>query len=160
MTSTRKTVSTNDAPAAIGPYSQAVRAGELLFTSGQIPLKPDGSLETGDIAAQTRQVLTNLRAVLEAGGSRLGRVVKCTCFLKDMNHFSRMNEVYAEFFPDAPPSPGAPSRLPGCPETCLSKLRRWRWLVSANSEREEPCTPRRPRKAARRRVAPAARRAP
>ena len=114
MTSTRKTVSTDDAPAAIGPYSQAVRVGDLLFTSGQIPLKPDGSLETGDIAAQTRQVLRNLRAVLEAGGSSLGQVVKCTCFLKDMNHFAQMNEVYAEFFPDAPPARSAVevARLP------------------------------------------------
>ena len=114
MTSTRKTVSTSDAPAAIGPYSQAVRVGELLFTSGQIPLLPDGSLETGDIAAQTRRVLDNLRAVLEAGGSSLGQVVKCTCFLKDMNHFTQMNEVYAEFFPDAPPARSAVevARLP------------------------------------------------
>ena len=110
----RTVVSTEKAPAAIGPYSQAVRAGDLLFTSGQIPLKPDGSLETGDVAAQTRRVLENLRAVLEAGGSSLNYVVKCTCFLKDMGHFAQMNEVYAEFFPDAPPARSAVevARLP------------------------------------------------
>ncbi len=110
----RRVVSTDEAPAAIGPYSQAVRAGGLLFTSGQIPLLPDGSLETGDVGAQTRQVLTNLRAVLEAGGSSLKNVVKCTCFLKDMNHFAQMNEVYAEFFPDEPPARSAVevARLP------------------------------------------------
>ena len=110
----RRVVSTDEAPAAIGPYSQAVRAGELLFTSGQIPLLPDGSLKTGDVGAQTRQVLTNLRAVLEAGGSSLKNVVKCTCFLKDMNHFAQMNEVYAEFFPDEPPARSAVevARLP------------------------------------------------
>ena len=101
-------------PAAIGPYSQAVRAGSFLFTSGQIPLKPDGSLETGDVAAQTEQVLTNLKAVLEAGGAGLEQVVKCTCFLSDMNHFSAMNEVYARFFADEPPARSAVevARLP------------------------------------------------
>ena len=107
-------VHTDRAPAAIGPYSQAVRAGSFLFTSGQIPLKPDGSLETGDVAAQTEQVLTNLKAVLEAGGAGLEQVVKCTCFLSDMNHFSAMNEVYARFFADEPPARSAVevARLP------------------------------------------------
>ena len=107
-------VHTDRAPAAIGPYSQAVRAGSFLFTSGQIPLKPDGSLETGDVAAQTEQVLTNLKAVLEAGGVGLERVVKCTCFLSDMNHFSAMNEVYARFFDAEPPARSAVevARLP------------------------------------------------
>ncbi len=107
-------VHTDRAPAAIGPYSQAVRAGSFLFTSGQIPLKPDGSLETGDVAAQTEQVLTNLKAVLEAGGAGLEHVVKCTCFLSDMNHFSAMNEVYARFFADEPPARSAVevARLP------------------------------------------------
>ena len=107
-------VHTDRAPAAIGPYSQAVRAGSFLFTSGQIPLKPDGSLETGDVAAQTEQVLTNLKAVLEAGGAGLEHVVKCTCFLSDMNHFSAMNEVYARFFDDEPPARSAVevARLP------------------------------------------------
>ena len=107
-------VHTDRAPAAIGPYSQAVRAGGFLFTSGQIPLLPDGSLEAGDIAAQTEQVLTNLKAVLEAAGSTLEHVVKCTCFLSDMNHFAAMNEVYGKFFTDEPPARSAVqvARLP------------------------------------------------
>jgi 2-iminobutanoate/2-iminopropanoate deaminase len=110
----REVVRTDSAPAAIGPYSQAIRAGDLLFTSGQIPLKPDGGLETGDIRAQTRQVLRNLKAVLEAGGSSLSQVVKCTCFLADMNHFAAMNEVYGEFFSQEPPARSAVevARLP------------------------------------------------
>jgi 2-iminobutanoate/2-iminopropanoate deaminase len=107
-------ISTQNAPQAIGPYSQAVSIGDLLFTSGQIPLRPDGSLESGDITAQTKQVLTNLKAVLEAGGSSLSHVVKCTCFLSDMNHFAQMNEVYATFFTDNPPARSAVevARLP------------------------------------------------
>lgn len=100
----RTIISTSNAPAAIGPYSQAVQVGDLLFTSGQIPLESDGSLETGDISTQTRRVLGNLQAVLEAAGSSLAHVVKCTCFLSDMNHFSAMNEVYGEFFSDDPPA--------------------------------------------------------
>ena len=110
----RDIVHTHTAPAAVGPYSQAVRAGQLLFTAGQIPLRPDGTLLDGDVRGQTRQVLTNLRAVLEAGGSSLSHVVKCTCFLKDMNDFAAMNEVYAEFFGEAPPARSAVqvARLP------------------------------------------------
>lgn len=107
-------IRTEAAPAAIGPYSQAVRAGEFLFTSGQIPLKPSGELETGDIRMQTEQVLENLKAVLEAGGSSLSQVVKCTCFLADMNHFAAMNEVYGSYFSSAPPARSAVqvARLP------------------------------------------------
>lgn len=107
-------IQTDNAPAAIGPYSQAVKLGDLLVTSGQIPLRPDGSLESGDIQAQTRQVLNNLKAVLEAAGSSLGSVVKCTCFLADMNHFAEMNEVYGQFFSDQPPARSAVqvARLP------------------------------------------------
>lgn len=110
----RETVSTANAPAAIGPYAQAIRVDNLLFTSGQIPLRVDGTLEEGDIRAQTRQVLTNLQAVLEAGGSSLTNVVKCTCFLQDMNDFATMNEVYAEFFGSEPPARSAVqvARLP------------------------------------------------
>jgi 2-iminobutanoate/2-iminopropanoate deaminase len=91
-------VQTTNAPAAVGPYSQAVKAGNMLYLSGQIPLRPDGNLETGDIKAQATQVLKNLKAVLEAGGSSLHHVVKCTCFLSDMNNFTAFNEVYATFF--------------------------------------------------------------
>ncbi len=110
----RETVSTDQAPAAIGPYAQAIRVDNLLFTSGQIPLRTDGTLEDGDIRAQTRQVLTNLQAVLEAGSSSLTNVVKCTCFLHDMNDFAAMNEVYAEFFGSEPPARSAVqvARLP------------------------------------------------
>ena len=110
----RETVSTDQAPAAIGPYAQAIRVDNLLFTSGQIPLRPDGTLQEGDIRAQTRQVLTNLQAVLEAGGSSLANVVKCTCFLQDMNDFAAMNEVYTGFFSSEPPARSAVqvARLP------------------------------------------------
>ena len=93
-------VSTKDAPQAIGPYSQAVRVGDMLYTSGQIALKPDGSeevLEQG-IEAQTRQVLENLRKVLEAGGSSLDSVVKTTIFLADMGDFATVNAIYEEYF--------------------------------------------------------------
>lgn len=110
----RVTISTQQAPSAIGPYSQAVRVGELLFTSGQIPLRLDGSLVPGDVRDQTRQVMQNLQAVLEAGGSSLEQVVKCTCFLADMNDFAAVNEVYGEFFGKEPPARSAVqvARLP------------------------------------------------
>jgi len=99
-----KIVSTDSAPAAIGPYSQAVRLGGLLFTSGQIPLTPAGELVAGGIEEQTRQVLTNLQAVLAAEGATLADVVKTTVFLKDMNQFAAFNEVYASFFGDHKPA--------------------------------------------------------
>ena len=110
----RETVSTDQAPAAIGPYAQAVRVDHLLFTSGQIPLRVDGTLEDGDIRAQTRQVLTNLQAVLAGGGSSLAGVDKCTCFLGYINDFAAMNEVYTEFFGSEPPARSAVqvARLP------------------------------------------------
>ena len=92
-------VSTQAAPAAIGPYSQAIRAGDFLFVSGQIPLDPaTGALVDGDVRAQTRRVLENLSAIVAAGGASLDRVVKTTVYLVDMNDFSAMNEVYATFF--------------------------------------------------------------
>lgn len=112
--SERRVIQTDAAAAAVGPYSQAVRAGDLLFTSGQIPLTPDGELAGGDIEAQTRQVLANLRAVLEAGGSDPSRVVKCTVFLRDMDDFARVNAVYGEAFGAEPPARSAVqvARLP------------------------------------------------
>jgi 2-iminobutanoate/2-iminopropanoate deaminase len=97
-------VSTPHAPAAIGPYSQAIVAGDLVFCSGQIALRPDGSLEQGGVAAETRQVLTNLGKVLEAAGSSPARVVKTTVFLRDMADFPAMNDVYKEFFPGVAPA--------------------------------------------------------
>jgi 2-iminobutanoate/2-iminopropanoate deaminase len=100
-----KTISTPHAPAAIGPYSQAVVANGFAFLSGQIPLDPvTGQLITGDIAAQTERVLENLKAVLESCGSSLNKVVKTTVYLKDMGEFTRMNEVYASYFPENPPA--------------------------------------------------------
>lgn len=99
-------ISTPGAPAAIGPYSQAVSyaAAGLVFTAGQIPLDPAGTLVEGGIEAQTRQVLANLKAVLEAAGSSLEQVLKVTLFLKDMNDFPEVNRVYGEYFPVAPPA--------------------------------------------------------
>ncbi len=111
---TKKIVSTKNAPSAIGPYSQAIKFDNLVFTSGQIPLNSDGELSDGDIKAQTELVLNNLAAVLEAAGSSLNNVLKCTCFLSDMNNFGAMNEVYAKFFSDNPPARSAVevARLP------------------------------------------------
>lgn len=97
-------VTTLQAPPALGPYSQAIVAGDLVFCAGQIPLTPDGTLVEGDVAAQTRQVLMNLSAVLEAAGSSLSRCVKTLVFLVDMNDFAAMNAVYGEFFGAEPPA--------------------------------------------------------
>lgn len=100
-----KIVSTEQAPKAIGPYSQAVVSNGFAFLSGQIPLDPaTGQMIEGDVAAQTVRVLENLKAVLEACGSSLGRVVKTTVYLQDMREFARMNEVYAGYFPENPPA--------------------------------------------------------
>jgi 2-iminobutanoate/2-iminopropanoate deaminase len=100
-----KIISTEQAPKAIGPYSQAVVSNGFAFLSGQIPLDPaTGQLIDGDVTAQTVRVLENLKAVLEACGSSLERVVKTTVFLKDMGEFTQMNAVYSEYFPDNPPA--------------------------------------------------------
>ena len=104
----REVISTDKAPAAVGPYSQAVRTGDFVFAAGQVAIDPAaGKLIEGDVAAQTRQALTNLSAVLGAAGSSLDRVVKMTVFLKDINHFKTMNAVYTEFFPSDPPARSA-----------------------------------------------------
>jgi 2-iminobutanoate/2-iminopropanoate deaminase len=100
----RQVITTDRSPQAIGPYSQAIVAGDLVFCSGQIPLTPDGQIVDGDTAVQTRQVLTNLQALLEASGSSLGQVLKTTVFLADMNDFAAMNAVYGEFFTQSPPA--------------------------------------------------------
>jgi 2-iminobutanoate/2-iminopropanoate deaminase len=113
---TREAVRTPNAPQAIGPYSQAIRAGGLLFLSGQIPLDPQSAtLVGGDIAAQTRRVLENIGGILGAAGLGYDDVVKTTVFLLDMNEFAAMNAVYGEFFPDPPPARSTVqvSRLPG-----------------------------------------------
>jgi 2-iminobutanoate/2-iminopropanoate deaminase len=101
----RSTVRTDDAPEAIGPYSQAVRAGGFLFCSGQIPLDPStGELVKEDAAGQARRCLENLDAVCAAAGTRLTNAVRCTVYLTDMGDFTRVNEVYGEFFDDEPPA--------------------------------------------------------
>lgn len=104
----KQIISTEKAPKAIGPYSQAIRAGNFIFSAGQIGLDPSTmeivASEAGGVEAQTRQVLTNLKHVLEAAGSSLSRVVKTTVFLADMADFAAMNAVYAEFFPENPPA--------------------------------------------------------
>lgn len=112
---TREAVATPSAPQAIGPYSQAIRTGDLLFVSGQIPLDPaTGTLVDGDIAVQTRRVLENLGGILNAAGAGYADIVKTTVFLLDMNEFAAMNAVYAEFFPAPPPARSTVqvSRLP------------------------------------------------
>jgi len=97
--SEKRIVATTNAPAAIGPYSQAVWAGNLLFTSGQLPADPaKGQIVAGDVAAQTKQALKNVQAVLEAAGLDMSHVVKATVFIKNMNEFQTVNEVYASFF--------------------------------------------------------------
>ena len=105
MTLPLTVVHTEAAPKAIGPYSQAIRSGELVFTAGQIPLNPEtGALVEGGIEIQTRQALTNLARVLEAAGSSLGRVVKTTVFMQDLSEFAAMNAVYGEYFTANPPA--------------------------------------------------------
>lgn len=100
-----QTISTDKAPKAIGPYSQAIVANGFVFCSGQIPLDPaTGTLVTGPIADQTRQVMQNLTNVLKQAGSDLNKVVKTTVFLKDMNDFDQMNAVYGEFFSETKPA--------------------------------------------------------
>ena len=101
----KKIVSTEKAPKAIGPYSQAVRIENLVYTAGQIALDPVRmELVEGDVSAQTHQVFANLKAVLEAAGSGLNYVIKTTVFLKDMADFAAMNAVYADYFPENPPA--------------------------------------------------------
>jgi len=101
----KESISTSNAPQAIGPYSQAVRAGQLLFVSGQVPLDPaTGAMIDGDIAAQTRRVLDNIGAVLEAGQRSFADVARTTVFLADMNDFAAMNEVYGRYFAEPYPA--------------------------------------------------------
>lgn len=101
----RNVVHTSEAPEAVGPYSQAISTDQLVFVSGQIPLDPQtGELVGGGIAAQTRRVLDNVHAVLEAAGSSMSLIVKTTVFLTDINDFAAMNAVYAEYVPHDPPA--------------------------------------------------------
>lgn len=111
----KKIIKTQNAPQAIGPYSQAVEKSGMLFISGQIPMDPaSGEIVTGDISMQTRQVLNNIDAILKDAGYAVGDVIKCTCMLKDLNDFQAMNEVYGNFFRERPPARAAfeVARLP------------------------------------------------
>ncbi|MBI3943248.1 MAG: RidA family protein [Chloroflexi bacterium] len=108
-------VNTDKAPKAIGPYSQGIKIGNLVFTAGQVPIDPAvGKLIEGDIEAQTHQVLKNLSAILEAAGSSLSRVIKTTVFMTDLGEFQAMNGVYAQYFQEKPPARSTVqvSRLP------------------------------------------------
>jgi 2-iminobutanoate/2-iminopropanoate deaminase len=100
----RHVTATTDAPAAVGPYSQAIRCGDTIYTAGQLGLDPPTGKLAGGIRAQTQQALRNVQAILAASGSSMADVVKTTVFLQDMADFRAMNEVYATFFPDAPPA--------------------------------------------------------
>ena len=105
MSTVREAVSSPSAPKAIGPYSQAIRAGSLLFVSGQIPIDPDtGDLVQGDIAQQTHRVFGNLKAILEAAGASFDNVVRTTVYLADMNDFAKVNEIYATYFSSPAPA--------------------------------------------------------
>ena len=111
----KQVIHTDSAPAAIGPYSQAIQIGDLLFVSGQVPIDPStGAIVEGDIKAQAQQSLNNLKAILNAAGTNMGAVVKTTVFLADMNDFAAMNEVYAQFFQEPYPARSAVqvARLP------------------------------------------------
>jgi 2-iminobutanoate/2-iminopropanoate deaminase len=102
----RTVVHSDDAPKAIGPYSQAIHAGNLLFCSGQIPLDPKSGEMVGgsDVQAQARQVMENIKAVLQAGGASFASVVKTTIYLADLGHFREVNEIYGSYFREAPPA--------------------------------------------------------
>ena len=118
----REVIATNDAPKAIGPYSQAIKAGGFVFASGQIALDPaTGKLIEGDIAAQTERVLKNLSAVLAKAGSGMDRVVKTTVFLKNLSDFPAMNEAYAKFFVSTPPARST-VQVAGLPKDALLEI--------------------------------------
>jgi 2-iminobutanoate/2-iminopropanoate deaminase len=118
----REAITTPDAPAAIGPYSQAIKAGNLLFLSGQIPLDPQtGSLVEGDIEAQTRQVFRNIAAILKAAGASFDNVVSASVFLADMNQFGKMNAIYAEYFSSPAPA-RATVQVARLPKDCLVEI--------------------------------------
>ena len=104
----KQVIHTDKAPAAIGPYSQAIQIGRLLFTAGQVPIDPEtGAIVEGGIQEQARQSLNNIKAILNAAGTNMGAVVKTTVFLQDMNDFAAMNEVYAQFFQEPYPARSA-----------------------------------------------------
>ncbi|EGW40995.1 RidA family protein [Desulfosporosinus sp. OT] len=110
----KQTVSTPNAPAAIGPYSQGVKFGNLIFTSGQLPLNPQNGELVADIEGATKQSLDNIKAILESAGTSMDKIVKTVVFLRDMNDFAAMNAIYATYFPSNPPARSAVqvARLP------------------------------------------------
>ncbi|KJR45833.1 Endoribonuclease L-PSP [Desulfosporosinus sp. I2] len=110
----KETLNTQNAPAAIGPYSQGVKVGNLIFTSGQLPINTQSGELVADIEGATKQSLDNVKAILESSGSSMDKVVKTVVFLKDMNDFAAMNTVYATYFPNNPPARSAVqvARLP------------------------------------------------
>jgi 2-iminobutanoate/2-iminopropanoate deaminase len=121
----KKVISTTDAPAAIGPYSQAIRVGDMLFTSGQIPIDPKtGEMVAGGITEQTERVLANLKAVLDAAGVSFAQVVKTTVFLKNMSDFAAMNAAYATAFAggDEPPPARSTVEVAGLPKGALVEI--------------------------------------
>jgi 2-iminobutanoate/2-iminopropanoate deaminase len=131
----RQAVSTPTAPAAIGPYSQAIRAGDLLFLSGQIPLDPaTGNLVDGGIEAQTVQVFKNIEAILKAGGASFDGVVSATVYLADMNDFAKMNEIYATYFSSPAPA-RATVQVARLPKDCRVEIQ-----VIASGSSENPST--------------------
>lgn len=118
----REIIQTGQAPAAVGPYSQAVKAGGFVFCAGQIPLEPaTGELTAADVALQTERVLENVKAVLAAAGSGLEQVVKTTVFLQDLADFAAMNAVYARFFPTNPPARST-IQVAGLPKGALVEI--------------------------------------
>lgn len=130
----KKIISTDKAPKAIGPYSQVVMAGDFLFISGQLPLVPGTSDFAGEeITAQTRQALTNLKAILEAAGRSMSHVVKTSVYLKDLNDFSEMNTVYGEFFPEDSPARAA-FEVARLPMNALVEIE----AIALATERSEP----------------------
>ena len=130
----RERIHTDRAPKAIGPYSQAIRAGGLLFVSGQIALDPEtGAVLEGDVAAQTQRLMTSATAILEAGGASLSTVVKTTVYLTDMAHFAPMNEVYGRFFESDPPARSTVA-VAGLPRNVLVEID---FVAIATSERGE-----------------------
>ena len=130
----RERIHTDSAPRAIGPYSQAIRAGGFLFVSGQIALDPEtGAVLDGDVAAQTERLMTSATASLEAGGASLSTVVKTTVYLTDMAHFAPMNEVYGRFFESDPPARSTVA-VAGLPRNVLVEID---FVAIATSERGE-----------------------
>jgi len=118
----KRIIQTESAPAAIGPYSQAVQSGSLVFVSGQIPISPEtGELVSGGIAAQTRQALLNVKAIVEAAHSSIDHILKCTVLLNDMRDFAGMNRIYQEFFPSNPPA-RATFSVRGLPKKALVEI--------------------------------------